>query len=392
MGTSPSVRPRGKVTLPIADWFYGEASSPFILHPSPSPPLPLSPSPGSGTMIVRNNKGDTVALRIGSIVSWTVGVMCVPRLSWAAAPGGLTGSSLPWTVAILAGVAVVFVGWRYHRLHQRLENGMAEMEGAFGALQEQIGEQTEALEHAGEQLEAQRHTIEELRLTDGVTGLWTRQHVFRILATHGARALRTWVTWNKGVTKNRPENADVLIFIVGLDKLEEATLALGSEVVDRVLCEFADVLRTSSRTTDVLARWGENEFMVVRSGADRASEKELAERLRESVASHVFRPSDELELSTTCSIGFAGHPLLTHAPEALGWGDVVGLAQAALDAARRTGRNSWVGLVGDASTPSEGLAELLRSGPAALIAKDRLRVVSSFDDETTVQWVEPLGG
>lgn len=327
-----------------------------------------------------------MGLRIGSIVSWTVGVVCVPRPSWAGFSDRLTGPSLPWGIAILAVAALVFVGWRYHRLHQRLEHGMAEMEGALGGLKDRIGEQTEALENAGEQLEAQRHMIEELRLTDAVTGLWTRQHVFRVLSTHGARALRAWVAWNKGMTQNRPENADVLIFIVGLDKLEEATIALGSEVVDGVLCEFADVLRASSRTTDVLARWGESEFMVVRSGADRALEKELAERLRVSVASHVFQPSDELELSTTCSIGFAGHPLLTHAPDALSWEDVVALAQAALDAARRTGRNSWVGLVGDASTPSEGLPELLVDGPAALIAKERLRVVTSFDDGTTVRW------
>lgn len=325
-------------------------------------------------------------LRIGSIVLWTVGAVCVPRPGWAGFSDRLTVSSLPWGIAVLAVVALAFVGWRYHRLHQRLEHGMAEMEGALSGLKDRIGEQTEALEHAGEQLEAQRHMIEELRLTDAVTGLWTRQHVYRVLAAHGARALRSWVAWNKGMTKNRPENADLLIFIVGLDKLEEATVALGSEVVDSVLAEFADVLRASSRTTDVLARWGESEFMVVRSGADRALEKELAERLRKSVASHVFRPSDELELSTTCSIGFAGHPLLTHAPEALGWEDVVALAQAALDAARRTGRNSWVGLGGDASTPSEGLPELLADGPAGLIGKERLRVVTSFDDGTPVRW------
>ena len=294
-----------------------------------------------------------MGLRIRSIVIWTVAVVCIPRRCWAEVPDLVTNSSLAWAITILAVAAAAFVGWRYHRLHQRLEHGMAEMEGALAQLRDQIGEQTEALEHAGEQLEAQRHTIEELRLTDGVTGLWTRQHVYRVLATPAARALRTWVGWNKGLSKNKPENADVLIFIVGLDKLEEATEALGNQVIDGVLREFADVLRATSRTTDVLARWGESEFMVVRSGADRSSEKELAERLRESVASHVFRPSGELELSTTCSIGFAGHPLLTHAPEALGWQDVVKLAQAALDAARRTGRNSWVGLMGEAATPSE---------------------------------------
>lgn len=327
-----------------------------------------------------------MALRTGLIGLWTVVVVSLPRSSWAEAPGVLRASPLPWSVAVLALAVLAFVGWRYHRLHQRLEFGMAEMEGALAELRDRISDQTEALENAGEQLEAQRHTIEDLRLTDAVTGLWTRQHVFHVLATHGARALRTWVAWSKGVTKNKPENADVLIFIVGLDKLEEATIALGNEVVDGVLREFADVLRASSRTTDVLARWGESEFMVVRSGADRTSERELAERLREGVASHVFRPSGELELSTTCSIGFAGHPLLTHAPQALAWEDVVSLAQAALDAARRTGRDSWVGLVGDASTPSEGLPELLANGPAELIAKERLRVVTSFGDAKAVCW------
>jgi len=296
--------------------------------------------------------------------------------------------SLPWFVAGIAVVAVIFIGWRYHRLHRRLEVGMTEMEGTLAQLRDRISEQTQALEHTGEQLEAQRHTIEELRLTDAVTGLWTRHHAFSILATHCARALRAWVAWNKGMTKNKPENDDVLIFIVGLDKLEEATLALGNQVIEGVLREFADVLRTSSRSTDVLARWGESEFMVVRSGADRASGNELAERLRESVASHVFRPDDDLELSTTCSIGFAGHPLLTHDPEAIGWEAVVMLAQSALDAGRRTGRNSWVGVVGDASTPCQGLQALLADGPAELIAKDRLRVVTSFDDGTVVRWEE----
>jgi len=324
--------------------------------------------------------------RIDCVVWWTAGVLCLPRQGWAQTSVLSPDSDVAWWVALLALAAAAFVGWRYHRLHQRLESGMAEMEGTLAGLKDRIGDQTKALERAGKQLEAQRHTIEDLRLTDSVTGLWTRRHVFRVLGTHAARALRTWVAWNTGVTKNSPENADLLIFIVGLDKLEEATLALGSEVVDGVLREFADVLRASSRSTDVLARWGDAEFMVVRSGTDRGLGRELAERLRGSVASHVFRPAGDLALSTSCSIGFAGFPLLTHAPDALDWEGVVALAQASLDAARRTGRNGWVGLVGDASTPSEGLTELLKDGPAALIRKDRLRAVTSFENPEIVRW------
>lgn len=331
-----------------------------------------------------------MVFRIRTLIAGTVASVAVPRAGWAQSQiEPMSGVVLPWTLAVLAGAAAVVLGWRYHRLHRRLEGGMGEMERTLGQLRDTLREQTLALENAGEQLEAQRQTIEELRLTDRVTGLWTRQHVFRLLSTHGARALRNWVAWNNGIAKNKPENADLLIFIVGLDKLSEATVALGNDVVDAVLQEFADVLRTTSRSTDVLARWGDAEFMVVRSGTDRSSERELAERLRESVASHVFSPTEEMELSTTCSIGFAGYPLLTHAPDAVDWRDVVNLAQSALDAARRTGRNSWVGILGDASTPTEGLPELLETGPVELIRKERLKVLTSLDSTSVIRWEEP---
>ena len=330
-----------------------------------------------------------MTMRIGSIVFGVLTVTGASGPAWAA--GAVPSQSFPlcWVVAVLGVVAVVaagVIGWRYHRLHGRMERVMDEMGGTLGELRDRIGNQTTALEWAGRQLEHQRHVIEDLRLTDSVTGLWTRKHVFRLLETHCARALRTWVGWNAGGGGNAPENADVLIFIVGLDKLEEATVALGDSVVDAVLREFADVLRASSRSTDILARWGESEFMVVRSGAQRDSARGLAERLRESVGSHIFKPDDELELSTSCSIGFAGYPFLTHAPQALGWESVVDLARTALDVARRRGRDSWVGLLGDASTPSEGLQDMLEEGPQDLIDKGRLQVVTSWGRADDLQW------
>lgn len=321
---------------------------------------------------------------VAAIGAWTVN----PSMAEAAVVDQFSDAPVAWIVALMGVVAAAFVAWRYHRLHSRLEHVMAETEARLGELRDHLEAQTGALREAGERLINQQRMIEDLRQTDPLTGLWTRQHVLTQLGAHGARALRSWVAWNRGVSKSPPKNADLLIFIVGLDQLEAATAALGSEVVDGVLREFADVLRATSRTTDVLSRWGESEFMVVRSGAARDSVRELAERLRESVATHVFHPDGKLELSTTCSIGFSEHPLLTHAPDALGWEGVIALADAALAAARRTGRDGWVGVVGDAATPSDGLPELLADGPAALVEKGRLGVVSSFDEETPIRWTE----
>jgi diguanylate cyclase (GGDEF)-like protein len=324
-----------------------------------------------------------MALAGSSSVLWA---LAAPSAVFAADGGRGSFMDPAWAVAGVAVLAAVFLGWRYHKTHRRLEEGMAEMETTFRELADQLGAQTEALENASAQLEAQRATIEELRLTDPVTGLWNRSHVGQVLAGLGAQALRTWVAWNKGTTTNRPENADLLVFMLDLDSFGEANAALGKEVGERVLQELADVLRATSRTNDVLARWGEGAFLVARAGADRGSAKELAERLRDAVSSHVFRPGGGLELSTTCSVGFAGHPLLTHDPEALSWEDVVGLAEAALVGARNTGRGEWVGIVGDASTPSNGLPELLKDGPAGLINSGRLRVVTSFPEGTAVNW------
>lgn len=328
-----------------------------------------------------------MTLRGASIFFWVVvAVVVAPAAGFAADGGGVAFLDPAWAVAGIAALAAAFLGWRYHRVHRRLEEGMAEMETTFRELADQLGAQTEALENASAQLEAQRTTIEELRLTDPVTGLWNRRHVGQVLANLGAQSLRTWVAWNKGSTTNRPENADLLVFMLDLDSFGEANATLGEHVGEQVLRELADVLRATSRTNDVLARWGEGGFLVARAGADRGSALDLAERLRDAVASHVFRPGEGLELSTTCSVGFAGHPLLTHDPEALGWQDVVGMAEAALKAAKATGRGEWVGLVGDASTPSRGLPDLLKGGPADLVSRGRLRVVTSFPEGTAVVW------
>jgi len=168
--------------------------------------------------------------------------------------------------------------------------------------------------------------------------------------------------------------------------MEDARTTLGPEVVEAVMRELADTLRATSRTTDVLARWEGSAFLVARSSADRRSARELAERILDSVASHVFHPAPGVEFSTTCSVGFTCHPLLIRHPDVLGWEDAVGLAERALSAARRTGRNEWVGLVGGGADSVKELPELIGESVPLLVDRGYITPITSFPEGVELRW------
>jgi hypothetical protein len=57
-----------------------------------------------------------------------------------------------------------------------------------------------------------------------------------------------------------------------------------------------------------------------------------------------FTLEDGRVVTITCSIGFAAFPFARREPEALGWEQIVAVADHAAYAAKRHGRNAWVGL------------------------------------------------
>jgi diguanylate cyclase (GGDEF)-like protein len=105
------------------------------------------------------------------------------------------------------------------------------------------------------------------------------------------------------------------------------------------------------RDSDYLVRWGGEEFLVVARGTSREGLADLAERARCAVADESFVIPDGEPLRVTCSIGFACYPLDPAEPRAAPWSAVLAVADAALYAAKREGRNRWVGVVQGRGTP-----------------------------------------
>lgn len=122
------------------------------------------------------------------------------------------------------------------------------------------------------------------------------------------------------------------VLMVDVDHFKQVNDQHGHQRGDEVLAAVAASLVQSVRPTDVVGRWGGEEFMVVVPGASLATASELAERIRQAVA--------DLRVGTiavTVSIGFAS----TETSPADG---LVDLADASLYRAKQTGRNRVVSL------------------------------------------------
>jgi diguanylate cyclase (GGDEF)-like protein len=87
------------------------------------------------------------------------------------------------------------------------------------------------------------------------------------------------------------------LIMFDIDRFKMVNARYGHDAGDRILVEVVEVSRKTIRSTDILSRWGGEEFMVLLPQTD--SEKALAmgERLRKAIAHHSFADVDALTIS-----------------------------------------------------------------------------------------------
>jgi two-component system cell cycle response regulator len=93
----------------------------------------------------------------------------------------------------------------------------------------------------------------------------------------------------------------------------------------------------------------------------------------------------------TCSLGFAFFPMTIDRPEWMTWEIVVDLADRCLFAAKRSGRNAWVGLVGTEGLTAEAGVEELGLHLDDLIASGTVQMISSHPPGTPIEWAPRPG-
>jgi two-component system, cell cycle response regulator len=161
--------------------------------------------------------------------------------------------------------------------------------------------------------------LEEMATTDGLTGLLNKR---ALIATAGEK-LRSAKRFNKPLS----------VLIGDIDHFKRVNDTYGHDVGDLVIRGFGDVLKRAKRDTDVVGRFGGEEFVVVCEETGDEGAKLLAERIRQELEATTFQ-TELGPLSVTCSLGVATAP---HAGQA--WEQLFKATDDALYASKRGGRN-----------------------------------------------------
>jgi GGDEF domain-containing protein len=135
--------------------------------------------------------------------------------------------------------------------------------------------------------------------------------------------------------------------------------------------------------------WGGEEFLLVARFVDRKQGAQLAEKIRSTIAGHVFVLPDGGTLRKTVSIGFAAFPFVPGLPTAVTLDTLQHIADCALYAAKRSWRDGWVGVETgvDAEPDAVDIAvqDFLANAEAA-VAGGRFNVLVAPSREGTLRW------
>jgi diguanylate cyclase (GGDEF)-like protein len=170
----------------------------------------------------------------------------------------------------------------------------------------------------GSALRLQR--AEALSVTDDLTGLYNSRYLNQVLRRETKRASRS----------GRP----LCMLFIDLDNFKVVNDLHGHLCGSHTLVEAAGVIRGSARETDVVARFGGDEFAVVLPDTGSEGAEAVGERVRERIAAFRFLTDKGLDVRLTASVGVAALPDVAASAE-----ELVKAADIAMYEVKNSGKN-----------------------------------------------------
>jgi diguanylate cyclase (GGDEF)-like protein len=141
---------------------------------------------------------------------------------------------------------------------------------------------------------AAHEAVSRLSVTDELTGLYNGRHFRARLHEEIERAKRG----------DRP----LALLVIDSDSLKVVNDRFGHDAGNRHLVAIARAVQSHVRTSDVVARFGGDEFLVLQPDATPETAAAVAERIRVAVAAATVTAADGSRVTGTISIGVAGYP------------------------------------------------------------------------------------
>ncbi len=170
------------------------------------------------------------------------------------------------------------------------------------------------------QLKTDNNNLRELSITDPLTGL------------ANGRYMRKWL--EQAFASAKRYNRPISVMLVDMDNLKWINDCYGHLTGDKAIKQIATVLKNSVRDSDLVARYGGDEFLLALPDTPAEKLPALAERiLHDLKASAIFSAKEKIELS--CSMGSASYP---QDGDFVVCEELIDCADQALYAAKRAGR------------------------------------------------------
>ncbi|MET3132512.1 diguanylate cyclase (GGDEF)-like protein [Oxalobacteraceae bacterium GrIS 1.11] len=212
-----------------------------------------------------------------------------------------------WLLAVVFALAAVIVGLLYRKVR-----------------------------HANVQLEVKNLELKQQSSRDPLTALYNRRHFQDFMRTHDAV--------EKRAPGNPGEDLVGALFLLDVDHFKHVNDVHGHAAGDAVLKMIAANLNVLLRETDMIVRWGGEEFLAFLPAIPRSGIEEVARRILHGISAQSVEHQGR-RISVNVSLGFAPFPLVP-LDTPLPWERVVNLIDMALYLAKAHGRNRAYGVRG----------------------------------------------
>jgi len=190
----------------------------------------------------------------------------------------------------------------------------------IGELADTFNQMVDQLNVHRKHIEQQQNKLEILARTDALTGLNNHRHFMEELTSEANRAVHS--------------DAPLSVMILDLDEFKRINDTYGHLVGDQVLLATADIIKSHLHSSDIIARYGGDEFCVALTNTSVSKARAVASKIREEIADKVFSADGAKKFQITCSIGLTQfHKDMASTLE------VLKLADQALYRAKKAGRN-----------------------------------------------------